>query len=433
MTSKLQPNPDVVPVVIGHYYNAYAVIRGFGELGIRSILVTAGGRNFVQYSKYVERHVVVADVNKDEDRFVSDLIALGKEIAPRKGMFFPTHDEQLIAIAAHKEELLPYFEIPFSDLSVCRKIMDKACFRKICEDAGIPTIKERLVHTREDALACLQQLRLPLIVKLNIWDMSVIESFGDKIEIFYDENIYREHIQRFYDNAPDGELLVQEYIDDCGDLTPNVNGFSDRGGNLCCVHIAGKIRQYPPRTGTSTAYKAVDPASEKYADIVEYTKKILRAYGFYGLFGIEFIYDGVENCYKVIEMNPRSEFLNYLPTARGQNLAYWLYQYHLGNPVEIPFYPQVKDMTMSVPFNDYFYAVHLNKLNHPAFALTRKQWRQTLPRPTEHYGLTAKDFKPFLAAYILSAISGFGTYLRIKHKIPNHIRTSDYFLRGKRS
>lgn len=432
MNSNTEKKLDVIPVVIGSSYNAYGVVRGFGEEGIRSILITTAERSFVRYSKYLERHVVMTDANKDEEAFISELIALGKELAPRKGMFFPTHDEQLTAIAAHKEELQPYFEMPFSDLEVCRRIMDKADFRKVCEEQGIPTIKERLVHNLEEALACPAELRLPLIAKVNIWNLNVIRSFGNKIEIFHDEETYLERVRRYYEALPDGELLVQEYIDDCDDLTPNVNGFSDREGNLCCVHIAGKIRQYPPQTGTSTAFKAMDSASDQYADIVEYTRKILSAYRFYGLFGIEFIYDPTENCYKVIEMNPRSEFLNYLPTARGQNQAYWIYQYHLGKQVDIPFYPQAKDMTMSVPFNDYFYAVHLNKRNYPAFSLTKRQWRKTLPRPTEHYGLTAKDFRPFLAAYIFSAVSGIGAYIRSKNNIPNHVRVSDYFLKRKR-
>lgn len=426
-------NLDVVPVVIGDSYNAYGVIRGFGEMGIRPFLITTIKRNFVHYSKYIEKHIRIASASKNPDLFVSELIAFGKNLAPQRGMLFPTHDEQLLAIASHKKELQPYFETPFSELDICHQIMDKANFRRICEEQGIPTIKERLVCNQEDALDCLNTLRLPLIAKANIWNAEMFQSFGRKIAILYDEEAYRNHIHRYYEVLPKGELLVQEYIDDCGDLTPNINGFSDREGNLCCVHIAGKIRQFPPRTGTSTAYKAVDPTSEQYAEIVEYTRKILSAYRFYGLFGIEFIYDPVEDCYKVIEMNPRSEFLNYLPTARGQNLAYWIYQYHMGNPVEIPFYPQVKDMTMSVPFNDYFYAVHLNKLNCPDFALTKKQWRKTLPHPREHYGLTAKDFKPFLAAYFFSAISGIGAYICVKNNIPKHVRIFDYFFRGKRS
>lgn len=425
-------NTSVVPIVIGSSYNAYGVIRGFAEEGIRSILVTGSHKCFVQYSKYIEQHVVAADAGQDEERFIAELLELGKSISPRRGMFFPTHDEQLAALAKHKDVLSPYFEFPFSDWEICSQIMDKANFRAHCEALGIPTIKECLVSSLSEALNCLETLRLPLIVKANSAESHMVNIFGSKNALFYDEKTYKTYVRRFFEHLPDESLLVQEYIEDGGKMKPNVNCFSDKNGTLRCIHIAEKIRQYPPQTGTSTAFISVDPSDPEYRDICEYTRKILEAYHFYGLVGIEFTYDQREKNYKVIEMNPRSEFLNWLPTFRGQNLAVAVYRYHLGYDVAIPFYPRKMTATMSVPFNDYFYTVHLNRLNYPNFVLTRREWKKTLPAPTEYYGLTAKDLKPFLYAYITSALIGLNAYIRIKKNIPATVRTVDYFIKKKR-
>ena len=433
MNSKMENKLDVIPVVIGSSYNAYGVVRSFGDEGIRPILITTAERNFVRYSKYLERHVVMTDVNRDEAAFISELVALGKELAPKKGMFFPTHDEQLTAIAAHKEELQPYFEIPFSDLEVCRQIMDKANFRRVCEEQGIPTIKERLVRTLEEALECLNTLRLPLIAKANIWNMDFIRSFGDKIAIFYDEKAYREHVCRYYESMPNGELLVQEYIEDSDRDMPTVNCITNRNGEMLCVFVSEKIRQYPPQIGTSTAMRSCDPTDPIYAPVIDYTQRILKAVGFYGLSGTEFKYDPKEDVYKIVETNARSEFPNYLQTFVGQNMAYQIYRYHLGQTVTVPYYPVIKSATSYVPFNDYFYFQHLNKQNYPNFVLTRKERKATITRPKTGYGLTRRDLLAYIMAYVLSAISGVGAYVRIKNNIPNHVRVSDYFLRRKRS
>lgn len=432
MSQKQLTTSDVVPVVIGSSYNAYGVIRSFAEEGIRSILITGRNKCFVQYSKYLEKHIVMTDVNQDELKFIEELIEFGKKLSPRRGMFFPTHDEQLSAIARHKNELAPYYEFPFSDWEICVQIMDKAKFRSRCESLGIPTIKERLVSSVPEAVQCLETLRLPLIVKANSTNPRMIKKVGSKNALFRDAKAYEVYVRHYFDVLPGENLLVQEYIEDSDVLMPNVNCFTDSTGVMKCVFVSEKVRQYPPNTGTSTTTNAVSPENPMYSDIIEYTRKMLKSFQFYGLSGTEFKYDPKEKNYKIIETNPRSEFPNYLQTFVGQNMAYQLYLYHLGKPTTIPYYPVLKRAQCVVPFNDYFYAVHLNKLNYPDSVLTKAEWKASLVNPSIRHGLTSKDIKPFVYAYLNSAWQGLNSYIRIKNKIPATTRTMDYFLKRKR-
>lgn len=425
-------NVNVIPIVIGNYYNAYSLIRGFSEKGVKPILITNARKNFVQYSKYIQEHVVVSDPSEGDVQFVNDLIKLGRKILPSRGMLFPTHDEQLLAISRQHDKLSAFFELPFSDYETLIQIMDKANFNKVCSRIGVPTIREEKVSNLSQAIDCVKILSFPFIVKVAIWDSRVIRVFENKIEIFYDSNSYTEAVKKFYSIMPSGQLLVQEYVDDKGDLTPNIDGFSDKNGIPRCVHLAGKVRQYPPKLGTSTAYKALSLKSPEYRIIEEYTKKILQEFRYYGLFGIEFKYDPKDKNYKVIEMNPRSEFLNYLPTYRGQNLAWELYLYHLGKSSHCSYYSKETPATMSVPFNDYIYAVHLNKINYPEFWITKKEWKKTLQSPNLRYGLTIKDFRAYLFAYIISIIAFTGTYSHIRFSIPNTIRIVDWFFQKEK-
>lgn len=294
---------NVIPIVIGTYYNAYSLLRSFGENGIKSILITQGEKNFVQKSKYVKKVITVNDVNINEKAFIEDLLELGKEIAPNKGMFFPTHDEQLLSIAKNKKILEQYFEIPFSDYETLNKIMDKDLFSEKCRELEIPTIRDYKVKSFEDAEKALADFGMPILVKINQWDINIIKAFGTKIAVYEQEIEYLKAMKHFFEVIPNGEILVQEYIQDSEQLMPNVNSFTDREGNIQCVFVSEKVRQYPPQKGTSTATYSVDPENPKYGNIIEYSKKICKAFKFYGLFGIEYKYDPKDNLY-----SPNFEF-----------------------------------------------------------------------------------------------------------------------------
>lgn len=419
---------NVIPVIIGSYYNAYSIVRSFGENGIKSILITHGEINFVSKSKYLIVNKLTTDVNKDEKSFIDDLVSLGKQIAPYKGMLFPTHDEHLLAISKNKELLEDYYEIPFSDFDVLKQIMDKDLFSNNCKGLGIPTIRDYKVRNMEDAKKALEDFGTPILVKVNQWDIRIINSFGSKIAIFENPRDYLSSMENFFSKIPDGEILVQEYIQDSDNLMPTVNSFTDREGNMKCVFVSEKVRQYPPQKGTSTAYCSADPQEKKYSDIIEYTKKICKKFRFYGLLGIEFKYDPKDNLYKIIEMNCRSEFPNFLQVIVGQNMALGIYNYHLGYKETIPFYPILKKATCYVPVLDRFYVTKANKYNYPEFVMTNKKWKSTLIKPYTLYGLTIKDCKVFCSAYYLALKNAIITLFRIKHNIPENISTKQYMV-----
>ena len=417
---------NVIPIVIGSYYNAYSVVRCFGEKGIKSILITHGEKNFVTKSKYLIKTVITRDVNKNENDFIEDLLILGKSIEPSKGMFFPTHDEQLLAIAKNKSKLEKYYEIPFSFYYTLNKIMDKDFFSEECKKLGIPTIRDYKVNSFEDARKALEDFGTPILVKVNQWDLKIIEAFGSKIAVFNNNDDYLNSMKHFFSVIPDGELLVQEYIEDSDQLMPNVNSFTDRDGNLQCVFVSEKARQYPPQKGTSTATYAMNPEDSKYTNIIGYSKKICKAFKFYGLFGIEYKYDPKDKLYKIIEMNCRSEFPNYLQTLVGQNMAYEIYKYHLGQTVTVPFYPAIKSASCIVPVLDKFYVTKSNKYDYPDFVMTKKEWKKSIISPFTLYGLTKKDIKPFIFAYYFSFINSLVKLFSLKHNIPENMTTKEY-------
>lgn len=419
--------PEVVPVVIGSYYNAYGIVRSFADAGVRSILVTGRKKCSIQYSKYLEKHVAMAEPKEDEAQFIADMLELGKSLHPRRGMLFPTHDDQLIAIAKNAEAFSAYYEIPFSGWDICCEFIEKASFHAHCESLGVPTVRECLAASLSEALQCLEILRLPVIVKGNSVATTLGSIFPAGKMVFYDRDEFETQMRCFFSGIPGETLLIQEYIEDSNRNMPTVNCFTDRDGNMQCVYVSEKIRQYPPKTGTSTAYNIVDPENPIYAGIIAHTQKLLRSLHFYGLSGTEFKYDPTNGDYKIIETNIRSEFPNYLQTMAGQNMPYQLYRYHLGLEVTIPYYPVLKRAQCRVPFEDRFKNLYLNRLYYPDSVLSRREWRDTKIEPHTLYGLTMKDIKPFLHVYFWSAFCAPHVLFRAWLHIPDDVRTIDYF------
>lgn len=422
---------EVIPVIIGTYYNAYGMLRGFYEAGIRPLLVSDGRASFISRSGYARKHVTVCGAAADGDQFVRDLMELGAKLAPARGMLFPTHDEQVMAIASHASELSEHYEIPFSDYCTLLRIVDKASFNEVCDSLGIPTAHGAETHSREEAEAALAVLRFPIIVKANNPASSVASTMPGGKHVVNDEAEYAELMDAIYASDASAGLMLQDYIPESDRLMPTVNGIADREGKLQCTFVYEKLRQYPVRTGTSTACRACDAAEPLYREIIEYTEKIVSECGFYGLLGVEYKYDPVDGKYKMIEMNCRSEFPNYLQVMCGLNMPERLYRYHLGEAAETAFSAYGKRMgaekaSCYLPFVDRYYACSLNRRYAPEFAISTRERLRTLTKPRTCYGLTLRDPGVFIGGYAAAVRMGLAESFRRKCGIPSNVSLGSY-------
>ena len=112
----MESNRTLIPIIIGGSYNGYGIIRSFAEKKIKSILITHGEKAFAKASKYVEKTVILTSPDVDEGRFVQELFEFGQNLhaSGLRGIIFPTHDEDVIAISKNKNKLEVFFDIPFS-------------------------------------------------------------------------------------------------------------------------------------------------------------------------------------------------------------------------------------------------------------------------------------------------------------------------------
>jgi len=101
--------------------------------------------------------------------------------------------------------------------------------------------------------------------------------------------------------SPDGSnVMLQEYIPGTPETVWMFNGYFDEQSE-CKVGFTGrKIRQAPPYTGASTlAICLPSPA------VHELTVRLMKAVGYRGILDIGYRFDGRDNQYKLLDVNPR--------------------------------------------------------------------------------------------------------------------------------
>ena len=371
----------VKPVVFGGYVNGYGIIRAFGEKGITSLLVERKRvKSAATASKYVEKTYYFADPELDKEEFLNEMVFLGKEIAPNKGMLFPTHDEYVITLWENQEVLKEYFEFPMSEWEKVEQLINKKNLYALCDEMGIDCPKTKEIQTYEEYLEVIGEFMFPIIIKPSVWDTELIAELGQKVFIIDKKDEAHSFVEKIYKNTVcSRKLLIQEYIKGSILKMPDITVFSDKQGKIKSWTVGVKTRQFPPQTGTSTMATILSPNLEMCKKTYMMTKKLVEAIGFYGVCDAEYMYDARDGKYKMIEVNTRFHMQNYMICASGVNMAYYIFCEHQGLPYEYNEMP-IKKVSWCKPIEDKYNATKYNKKKYPGFGISKKEWRASVPK-----------------------------------------------------
>lgn len=387
----------LVPVILGGYVNGYGIVRGLGEKGIHSILIERKGiKSAATASKYVKKTYYFSDPDLEKTVFLQEMIDLGKQIAPNKGILFPTHDEYVITLWENQTLLSPYFEFPMSEWDKVERMINKKKLYKLCEEVGIDYPKTEEVKTYIEYKNVIEQFRFPIILKPSVWDTQLIKTLGKKVIIFYDQAEAEIFIKKVYENLHrEALLLIQEYIEGNIEDMPDVTVLCDREGKIKCWTVAIKKRQFPPQTGTATMTTLLSPDLPMCQEVYSLTKKLVEKIKFYGVCDAEYMYDVRDNSYKMMEVNTRFHMQNYMICASGVNMAYYIYCEQQGKSYE--YCPtSTRLVSWCKPIEDKYNAIKYNKKNYKGFGMTKKEWKATIPIETIGIVDNRRDFKVFI-------------------------------------
>ena len=224
-------------------------------------------------------------------------------IAP---VLLPTCDTSAWTYAAHADELSPHFCLYAPPLETMDGILDKGRLETACVLAGVPVLKSWMVGNEAALAQIADTLMFPLIIKPRT---HVRSRQSDKGEVVanHDQLVksFRRtgRSQRFFaadaDHSHSQEFFLQQFVDVFPKGVLSVTGFMDRSGTH---FVAGAVRKMLLRTepaGVGVCFESMPLAPA----LAEQTARLCRMLGYFGVFEVEFIWDGAS--WAAIDFNPR--------------------------------------------------------------------------------------------------------------------------------
>ena len=264
--------------------------------------------------------------------------------------------------------------------------MDKSALEEFATSAGIRVPKTLTVEPGAAARDSWSVGEFPVVVKparkSAAWDKVV----SRKVVVCEDEATLRSTVGALPDEV--GELIVQQWIPGGEDQLFSCNLYIDRTGAVLCTFVARKLRQWPPRAGTSASGESV--LDDRVNDLAA---ELFSRAGHIGLGYVEMKYDARSDLYVVIEPNVgRPTGRSAIADGGGVELLYTAYCDAVGLAVPEP---QVQRATT----NKWVYLRHDIQAaiaGMRAGELTPRAWIQSLRGPKTFAVWSRSDPMPFV-------------------------------------
>jgi carbamoylphosphate synthase large subunit len=299
-----------VPILLANdpFYSVLAAVRALRAAGYAPWLAVSEPGTFAARSWAKAGTVPVPDPELDSEGFVRELAAAAARL--RVAAVLPTAEHHLPVLAGREAD---FAGIPLGVPSreTVARATDKALLSELAQMAGLNTPPtKKIVHgDRNTAVS----IGFPAIIKpLRSW----IHDPDGTVSRYYARYVTEGEVEEALDDLPDGEGLVQPYID--GTLY-SVSGVGWKGELICALHMVS-IRRWPVLVGGSSYAKTTPRNTE----LEQGVGSLLRALGWSGLFQAQFMH-GPDGEYYLLDLNPRIYGSLALAPAAGLNLpAIWV-------------------------------------------------------------------------------------------------------------
>lgn len=267
--------------------------------------------------------ILQADTTSEE--LLRTLQTLSKSL-PGKAVLFPCHDQCVRLISRHRAKLADRYHIMLADVDVIDTLDDKDRFYAFASAQGVPVPKTFVLESRSDAERAARELDFPAILKpvrrSAEWDAKTSS------KAFRAED--REGFLDIYDRVGGWvqTLMAQQWIPgDDSDLY-SCNCYFDRHGRPAATFIARKLRQWPPRVGSSCLGEECRNDA-----VLDAAIRIFERIGYRGLGYIEMKRDPRTGTHYAIEANlGRPTGRSAIAEAGGVEMLYCMYCDAVGLP-----------------------------------------------------------------------------------------------------
>ncbi|RHA41315.1 carboxylate--amine ligase [Cellulomonas rhizosphaerae] len=383
------------PVILGADIGVYALARSFHEAyGLTSIVVAGAALGPVAHSSIVE-HEIVAD-GHDPRQLVDRLLEIAARLSDERLVLMANSDWLVRVVVEHREELEPFYVVPFLSADLLARISDKATFAEICDELDI-SVPRTLVQTFGDGSPDVEvDLEYPLIAKAaSSADYQDVE-FAGKKKVFEiaspDELTWLWGALRGAGFR--GRFVVQELVPGDDTQMRSVTAYVDSRGEitlLCSAHVL--LEEHTPSGLGNPAAMFTYRDDEMLAQ----ARRFLAETGYRGFANFDVKVDPRTGAFRFFEVNPRIGRNNYYVTAAGANPMRFVVDDHVHGLAVEPVVVETSVLYAVVPHRLLLRYVRDPQLAAQVRGLIRA-------KATAHPLRYRKDRSPRRQAYVLAAL-----------------------------
>jgi D-aspartate ligase len=311
-------------VVLGGDYQGLGIVRSLGRQGV-PVCVIDDERSIAGASRFTTHRLHVPDLSS-ADATLEALRAARSRFGLEGWVLYPTRDETVAVLAAHRAELSGHFRVPTPSYACVEQAWDKRRTYRLAEQLSIP-VPRTWYPTDETDLAQVDT-SVPLVVKPAIKE-HFFYATGVKGWRVTSRSGLLEAFRRgtsVVGNA--GELLVQEMIPGGGARQHSYCAFFKDGAPLASMTVVRR-RQHPSDLGRSTTFaETIDEPA-----LTKPSLRFLAEIGYYGLAELEYKLDPRDGLLKLLDVNARTWGYHSLGPAAGVDFPFLLFQDQVGEPI----------------------------------------------------------------------------------------------------
>jgi len=201
-------------------------------------------------------------------------------------------DEWSVFVATHSRVLGEYFRFPVTSLGLTEMLASKSGLHDLARLHGVPTPRIAIPSGEAQLGAVAKTLRFPVMLK------PIVSRPGSQgLELAET----REQLAALYASMNDpGNIACQEYIPGTDLDVWIFNGYFDRRSQCLAAFTGRKIHQHPAKMGLC----ALGVSAEN-REVIALTERFLGRLGYQGIVDIGYRWDRRDDCYKVLDINPR--------------------------------------------------------------------------------------------------------------------------------
>jgi len=305
----------------------YAIVIGLDCItGLQTARILAGhnipiiaiARNLDHYCCRTNVCEEIIQADTASEGFICALETLGPKLQ-QKAVLYTCTDMSVLTLSRHRQRLARWYHVALPEPDVIEMLVDKVRFYTYADKAELPIPKTFILENRTDAEKAMQEIPFPSILKPPIktpgWEKQT------KAKVFKVNS--PEEALAVYDQCASwaDTLIIQEWVEGNDATLYSCYCYFNAVSEPLVTFTARKIRQWPPRTGTSSS------GEECRNDVVlEESLRLFRGVNYRGLGQVEMKRDDRTGKHFIIEPNlGRPTARSSITEAGGVDLLYTMY------------------------------------------------------------------------------------------------------------